>query len=693
MKKIYLYLDESGNFASDSSMHDNPSLVGGYMTFDEPMTNEQAKIICSGQYIHSYEMSIQDFANTALEMLDTMKSLGCVFVVFENGERLEIVDGDTTYLNIISEGVVQLMQLLKSRYGIVEYNLIIAQRVAVNRPEYKFRPEGYYIAWSEYEKRLQEKIIIGASKTTSNFNIKNWKIEFRDARVDYRLMLADVVCHSRFRINKKFNEEQILKLKKHFNEGLYFSVFPSELETNILKSLVKGNISDAIFELIISERKLVITKYIEEVVHALLPINEISREIQFKMLFNRIMNLLNVSNELDLIKSMIANFKEYFIVDESYKNLVPNNFKMDLSLLSLTIATHEGSINQANIEIDYCMALLPQLIKRWESIDYYFIFKIRYGIHLINSYDIETCILEMNKLEDIIDNTFTLFPLVDEFSNLCNEIKSDIKGKVLGNRLQARTNLIKSDISQYELAIIDSNNAIKEFFRVSDLKRQYQYRSRVEYEFGNYISAMKWLDKSLSLKNKDNFEVNLLREVSGNKIEVAYTLMHLSNIMLIAKDGNGDEFFRNIYTIWEKNNMNQYLKVNFDNNHPYEIIFWKVGKLEVLLGNRNAGFKKMDIAYEVCRKSTQNQTLRAIGLGILVDRVYLLSLDNQRNKRELNLAINKLYNDYVSFMNLDLPDTMREHFNKWKRQIYLCKNLDGQNLHIDFKALSDQIYY
>ena len=128
-------------------------------------------------------------------------------------------------------------------------------------------------------------------------------------------------------------------------------------------------------------------------------------------------------------------------------------------------------------------------------------------------------------------------------------------------------------------------------------------------------------------------------------------------------------------------------------SHPYEIILWKLGKLDVLIGNGSAGLKKLDIAYDICRQSIQNQTLRAIGLGILADRVCLLSLDSQKNRKELNLAVNKLYNDYTSFMNLDLPDTMREHFSKWKKQIYLCKNSHRQGLHNNLKSLVDKIYY
>ncbi len=694
MKKIYLYLDESGNFEADASMRDNPSLVGGYLTYDKALTIEEARKICEGRQIHCCEMTSLEFASMALSILTNMKSQGCSFVVFENKERLEIVDGDTTYLNIISEGVVQLMQLLKSRFGSIEFNLIIAQRVAVNRPDYKYRPEGYYISWAEYTKRLQEKIIIGASKTTSEFNIKNWNVEFCDARTDYRLMLSDVVCHSRFRINKKFNDIQKEKLSLIFKEDFIFSVYPSELETTIRKSLVKGNIGEAIFELLVTDNKSIDTKYLNEIQKALHSVNESSRDIQYKMLFSRIINLLHAGNELVLVQSIVDRFRKYFLKEARYKDLIPASFKMDIGLLSLTIATHEGAIMKANNEIEFCMKMLPFLVRRWESVDYYFIFKIRYAVHLINSYDMKRCISEMNQLESVINNTFELFPLADGFGDLCKDIKSDVKGKVFGNRLQARLNLMKTDSTQYELAVIDSDSAMKEFSRFSDLKRQYQYRSRIEYEAGGYKSALKWLNKSIiSNDSSDNLEIIISNTISGDKMEAAFTLMHFANIMLLSKEANDNQVFTKIHTAWKRNNVDEYLKRTFSEIHPYEIIYWKIGKLDYMTGNHSAGEEKINIALKLCNKSKDNLTLKAISLGILADKVFLLSSINSNRQSNLVATISTLCSEYESFMRLELPESMQDHFSIWEKQINQLRNRKIQTDYKSLKHLSELVCY
>ena len=116
MKQVYLYLDESGNFEADGNFRDNPSLAGGVLAYGQPITMEDANRICGGQEIHCCEMPANQFVATAFPILIQLKSLGCDMVIFENRERLEVVDGDTTYLNIISEGVIQLLQYVMSKY-------------------------------------------------------------------------------------------------------------------------------------------------------------------------------------------------------------------------------------------------------------------------------------------------------------------------------------------------------------------------------------------------------------------------------------------------------------------------------------------------------------------------------------------------------------------------------------------------
>ena len=223
MKQIYLYLDESGDFESDGSLKDNPSIVGGILAYDREINKECAAKICGNKEIHCCKLPKNEFTSTAMPILRELKTIGCDLVIFENKERLEVVDGDTTYLNIISEGVIQLLQLLTSRFGEIKLNVVVAVRVAVKRDDYK---NGFIIDKTEYIKRLEEKIIIGISrKSISSIRKENWEIDLKSAKKDYRLMLADVVCHTWFRKNRKFTLDQQNELVDLFNTDMIFSVF------------------------------------------------------------------------------------------------------------------------------------------------------------------------------------------------------------------------------------------------------------------------------------------------------------------------------------------------------------------------------------------------------------------------------------------------------------------------------------
>lgn len=405
------------------------------------------------------------------------------------------------------------------------------------------------------------------------------------------------------------------------------------------------------------------------------------------------MNLIYIGNELKITESIIEKIKNQIIDNPGFDNHIPMSFKIDISLLSLTIATHKGAINRANTEIEYCIKLLPDMMRRWESLDYYFIFKIRQGVHLINSYNMIRCIDEMNSLEKVIDNTFGLFHLAEGFECIGEEIKSDLKGKIYGNRLQARLGLMKNNLEHYQLAIEDSEKAILQFSRVSDLKRQYQYRSRIEYEAGNCTSAFEWLLKSLSKDNtNEDIEALLFSEIRNNNSEVAFTLMHFVNIQLLSFETRETEIYDKLEKIWKKLDLDNYIKNKNNDLHPYEIIFWKLSKLDYLRERENAGEEKIEKALLICNKNKENQALKAIGLGIIAEKLFLSVIKNEPPKI-ISAKISLLKYSYEEFLKMDLPLSMKSYFIEWGKEIGNLNINNINNYTNDLKKLSQRIYY
>ncbi len=692
MKTFYLYLDESGDFEKDKDDRDNPSLVGGLLSADKPIPDNLALEILGAQYIHSCEIPFNEYGSFAVEKLQKVVDLGLSLVIFENKDRLEVVDGDTTYLNVIAEGIIQLLQLLQAEYRDIHLDITVAVRKAINREDYKNR---YIINKAEYNKRLQEKIIIGlARKSITSIGKANWTLDLETAREDHRLMLADIVCHTWFRKDQKFTEAEKKIVTGMYKEKFVFSMFSSESELRYQRMILDGNIGDVIYEIYTNDGKQSSRKYLDIALIKLKQLNEYSRELQLYNLFNKVMNLLYIDTNYWMVPKTITRIKGEFLPLLEANHILTASFAMDIYLLSLTIATHQGSIQLAEEDIKNCEKLLPLLVNKWESLDYYFIYKVRRAVHLINKYDINLCISEMEELELLIENTFALFPIADGLNKICDEMKSDIKGKVLGNRLQARFIYIKQDPTQLALARKESDLAIKEFTKKSDINRQYQYRCRIEYEAGFCKEALEWLVRSIEVDfEESNYEQLLNTVINMDKQFASYSLVHYISIIAEASLNKQNDLAKNMYRAWEKLKINEYLSSKDYDGHPYEIIYWKLATYLVNQGSVKAAIKHYARALSICNSSPDNQTLKAIALGIKAEKVSKLMEQRKYRQSELKHEIDDLVKTYFEFMNLKIPLTMTRHFMKWKPIIDNLKN-DG-DIHIseDLINLSRLIVY
>ena len=138
-KHYDLYLDESGSFQEDKK--DNtltPSLVGGLLfESDESKANRFVNLFPFDSHaVDHYEEHKELF----FSILKKLRDEDGHFLLFNNDERLKVVNGDITYLNVISDGIAQLLSNLRAihRNDKIELKILIANRQAVNYKEYKY---------------------------------------------------------------------------------------------------------------------------------------------------------------------------------------------------------------------------------------------------------------------------------------------------------------------------------------------------------------------------------------------------------------------------------------------------------------------------------------------------------------------------------------------------------------------------
>lgn len=309
-------------------------------------------------------------------------------------------------------------------------------------------------------------------------------------------------------------------------------------------------------------------------------LDDIGIRTQLQNINIRVDALIKIDNNLIKSKKILFNIQEEFIPLMNKRNINMGLFSLDIYLYLLTVYTHEGSVGLAERQINLCQEAIKSLANRWESIDYYFMFKIRQAVHYINTFYFKSAVENMTEIITTIEETLVLFPLAQGIGEIYKEIKSDLMGKALGTRLQGRTFMIRKDREELYKAQKDSDKAIKEFMHSSDIMRQYQYRSMVECEGGNYQKALNYLCKSIEIDYIDeNSIVELLNAIMGkHPIVRLYSLMHYVRIMAESLCGGDASTSEKMFIGWNKVKLGcNDIITNPLEDHPYEIIIWKLG--------------------------------------------------------------------------------------------------------------------
>ena len=677
-KRFELWLDESGDFENDKDMMKNPSLVGGILVEKNSSDISGMIDIIGSDQIHMNEIKGPGASEYALDVLEKIRQKGGEIVIFENAERLEIVNSTRTYLNIISEGIIKLIQLLSASYESVELNVIVAVR---KQMEIQDTIKHGIILYPEYISRMEEKIIIGLARRQIS-NVANWKwsIELKSARTDPRLMLADIACNTWLtRTSRKFNNPQKEEIDRLYKSQYRFTVFEEVASSHIKRLIAEGDLAEAIFEFYTAKVGDVTNNLLDIILSRLKTLGSEGRHLQLLILKSKIGQLVSVNKDFATAKQLIAKIQEDFIINMEDLELRPGIFALDISLYFLTVCTHEGDIKEAQKQSLICESVMKNLAGRWESIDYFFMYKTRLAVHKINSFDFLGAHNEMGKIIKALSETMELFSVIDELDELYSDLKSDILGKALGTRLQATGKMLRYNKKMYSQAIADSDNALKEFTRSGDISRQYQYRAQIECEVGNYIEALTNLFKANNITYKGSDSINeFLRDLTMTHPRVqSFCMLHYTKIMSEAAITDESELADLLYDSLLKHQDLYNNLVRTDRvDHPYEIIKWKLATYQGLKGNISSATNLYDQAIGMCFERPERWTFLAIGLGILAEKASLLYLASNKHAKEARKTFRELNRRYDEFISLDLPEPMREYFLIWENNLTRIKESD-----------------
>lgn len=706
MRSFELYLDESGEFVNEDKAI-SPSLIGGILVKKDDLSLEKAEKIMQealssvpGKYVHINDLTKIDqklSARIAIDIMQNVRAIPAHVVVFSNKELLDFKDDKLLYLNIMAEGIVNLLEKLSlEKADPIELNVIAAVRRNL-----KINDDKSIIEAEEYSSRIKERIYMKMAEKNL-FLSKNCKVNFKlsSARKNPKLMIADAVCNSKLTINsRKFNDEQRKILNNIYDNSKYiFSVFKTDIQKKLSEYLMQNNIVDAIFLLSEENDEKQSKELVSLVINNIntMPISNL--RIQLELLALKIRSIIDVQRNLILCEKFLLKLQNEIIGKIKVKDFSINKLRIDISLYLLTIYTHQGDNENSKKQIEISKKELKEINGSWDFLDYYYILKIREAVFYNTSFNNEKAI---EVLTEVIDKFIKLLKTMNEVEEFSN-IKSDMVAKAVGTRLQAYTDLITPNTPEelrqeyYKKAVKDSDFAISQFVSEIDKRRQYQYRAMLEISMENFDEAVKYLMKVVGLTeiNFDKFltNVNSIADFSKNFVMTNYFV-----IMQNALNNKNKSLGTEMYEAY-KNNKEIYAEysleddendVIFENNgkdiymHPFEIIYWNLGKY-IKETNKDLATKYFDKALEICDKMNE-QTIDVLAIAIEADKL-IISKNIQADKSKLlkrytDIANNENYKDINEFL-----DKLKEEFEL----IEICDD-DNEAIRNACKIIAEEI--
>lgn len=692
MKKFELWLDESGEFEDEkykNKEYMEGSLVGGVLV-DLDILKTNAENLFEGK-IHANELEKKDAGNILVPILEKAKSRRMEFIIFQNDKKVNILDNNITYLNVLCEGIVKLIKKLLLQYGSIDINIIYASRKLVGEGNIGI------IDKNSYYERIKEKIEIEFTKNAIpknssklKYNLKYLRANKSDTNKEERKVnLADIICNVYLtRNSSKFNHEQRKKIDELYNSEYIFYVFERTSEQNVKRLYEEGNISQAFLEVFTSndkEREELKNKYLDNILKQIDLLDSKYVHFQFIEFLSKLELMIkyNRNNEknLNLLIYIRENMKEKLDITRSEVK----EFLLNVELLILEIANHSGDNALEEEQINRCMNIIKDLNFRVENLESYFRVIIRKAIYESNIFKyeqaIETSSLIIAPLKGILD----LINDPDINGKITKEIKSDMLGKAYGTRLQARTFLINKDKSQENKAREDSENAINWFTMESDKSQQLQYRSQIECESGNYKEALDYIIDSLG---NDKKSINSYKDLFKKLEEIKYNIfhiMHISRIIGKASLSNNDiskllfNSFNssNLFVNFSKSNLQNLVN---DYSHPYEVILWNIGRFYINNNSINAAIDYYNSSNKICNKNQRCFTMRGIGLGIMSEKAALLKLNSSNYLDEYKKSTKEFVIKYKEFMKDTEGYEINNYFKSWESTVIEIEKTKDENL-------------
>ena len=610
-----LYLDESGSFNDeyvDQSKPTETSLVGGLLVPAGMMTEDYSQ-----QLLPYHVHCCLEYKKYYLDVLETLKKQKARFVIFENKERLKVVNSDITYLNIISEGLVKLFRDLSSEnHNNVSVNVFVATRKAMSA-------SSGIITYKQYTDRLEEKILLALGR--NHVTGCAYNVEFRDARTFKQLDFADIICNTWLtrKRNKKFTADEQSRIEKIYSGQPVYPVFEDAITSYVNQLMLEGHYGEAIYQICTLQKLIGFTALRNKLIKALDSSAEYEQELWFKhisLLIDKHCRMRQYMEGIRLAENYIKYFLEPMKELEGIKCL--DFWRFDTEYYLLTMYDHIGNPVKCQEYHNSCMENIACVNRSWEHIDYYFGFCIRELNVMMGRFQFEEVLEKSRELINVFSEAKDLFGVIKTYNGTEQPLRSELLGKGYGVQVEVMINLLKKKPELFDEAVATSDKAINEFTDHRDLSRQYQWRCLLLACAGKPAEALEWLLKAQVLtEGADPIESFINEAYLMKPGTYDFLLWHYSNIMVLFKeqdDSSGDEMAKALmsHPRFLEDVANEDKK-----NHPWHLVLWNCGKYARMTGNLSVYKQMHRKAMEIACTNRDNVTMMTFAISISADRL------------------------------------------------------------------------
>ena len=669
-----LFLDESGNFKEEAKM---PSVVAGYLVEGKALDEKWAKNILkkvkeSSSLFNGIDIDhfhgMNDFSKPMQEfsvrVMESLKDKEIELISFQSKRNAKIVDSDITYLNVFALGLIRLFEkLVIAKKGSITINVVYASRIRVVEKEATDRY--VQIEMEEYKRKIEEHLALKIAQWSNQYRQKlSYTLTMGSATRNPLLMLADAINYGTRGCFQNFDAE--LKNRVKALKVTTLKVHSADKWTAIRNSIVKDNFAAGIISWY-GDNDVELAAFSNEfediLSDTLATMDSKLFSIHYNMLSAYITNIIT-QRKLDYACELIRRLQEEFLpfLGRYISNI--NKYHFDLAFQMFTAASHKGDYDLSTKCIVECDSYLGRLDISYESLDYYFSYKIRVVEHLKNVFRFSEALKMLEKLEELQDNLISTYSLVGDFEGLGSDIKSVTLGKIYGSKLQVFSQLVNKEPALLEEGRSITDKALAQFGEsFSDKSRIMQSRAALEYSAGYFDEALKWLSMSLGL-DKDASADSVVDEIVKNLKGNVFMLMHYAKLMGAAARA-GVALASTLYNAWDLHDLDKKLGKKTGNAdstdiaiYPYYVIYWNLAVARSML--RSFDKSSFRIAEYGALANPGEITVYAAGIAIYADRLYY-------NKGHLsNSDIKSLLSLVKEFINSDVPDNFKELFAPWE---------------------------